>query len=1093
MNKSNKERGIDIPNTPPTLLSNKTHLAQVDTVLIDNPEQSQANTPEPTKLDKRFKLLQPLGHGGCGSVFLAHDNQLQRKVAIKMLTHSLINQTLLAEARMQAKIEHPNICKIYQVEEADENNSNSYLVMQYIPGTSALKWLEQQERRGDTLQTEQIITSMQKVCDGLQAMHAQGIIHRDIKPDNIMFATDPENDLQPYMVDFGLANIDKDIKFPQSRTGIEGTPPFMSPEQWQNALLDCRSDVYSFGATLYQLLTGLAPHPACNNSHSPEQYDNPRWLRLPMDIRAIIRKCMLHEREKRYQSARELNSELKRFLTGEPVRCLSSKTYWLKKKLRKNKWQALLLFVLSVGGTSTGIWQQYQQHQQQVREQLLTRFTGRVENLEANVRLSKMAVSHDITLETKQWQQQIDTLKAEIARIGINAYGPGHYAIGRMYYSLQQYDKALRHLQKAWTSGFDQTRVAYNLALSHGAIYQRQKAIISNIRGGTARRDKMAILDKQHRQPAVSYLEQGMGDSLYLSYTKALIQYYQGEEDVALTTLAQTQDLPSWFYQHHVLRGDIYLAKTEKAGTTHDDERVQSHLKLALQHYATAAQQGRSDLQLQLKPLIVYSRLLKNSLYVKQRGFTDIYQQAMTTLDNATNIAPGHYQLYSNKGRLLSIKSDYQDQHGGDPLTSRQQAIEQFKQALTLSPDNPDILMTLGLAYSHKIKLLQERDLPIGQLFTRADNTFKRIPNTKRDYAFYNYYALLQHEMAVNKAGLLKVKQIEDVDADQYFVDAITSYQQAIQKKPKAIAAYLNMGVVFRDWSRWVKPKVARQKLLMAIEQYQLAQQFNAKHFVLNFNLAQSYNSLSQVNALLLQPLDEAIKMGKSFLTVAAASYPDHPFVVLESANLNTGQGMSDWQKGCPFEAWFDLAKSAVEGSLTANPKNAVLLDGRAWMYTTEQLLSYFASDATIVNLPEYHQALNVTKNIISKKHEQHMLLLLLDHKYNDIEQAALAALPPGGDASLAYAEWHSQSGHFEQAQDKFASIQRVFPAILWLYRQQHLTRWLNSLKVNPTNTKAIQQLNQEIAHFSGLLKQHFPAIELKKTNSTQSLQTCKL
>jgi hypothetical protein len=84
---------------------------------------------------------------------------------------------------------------------------------------------------------------------------------------------------------------------------------------------------------------------------------------------------------------------------------LPGKTYWLKRKLLKNKWQALLLFVLSVGGTTTGIWQQYQQHQQQVREQLITRFTSRVENLEANVRLSKMAVRHDITLETTQWHR----------------------------------------------------------------------------------------------------------------------------------------------------------------------------------------------------------------------------------------------------------------------------------------------------------------------------------------------------------------------------------------------------------------------------------------------------------------------------------------------------------------------------------------------------------------------------------------------------------------------------------------------------------------------------------------------------------------
>jgi serine/threonine protein kinase len=566
---------MSVPKTSNTLLCEDTLLAEVDSI-VDAAGQHQAQTHNPCQQDKRFKLIQPLGKGGAGSVFLARDNQLQRNVAIKMLTRSVLNQTLLPEARMQAQIDHPNICKTYQVVEADENNSDSYLVMQYISGKTAHQWMQE---RSETVKPKQLITLMQKVCDGLQAMHARGIIHRDIKPHNIMFAVEGENGLEPYMVDFGLANIDKGTPNGQGKMAVEGTPSFMSPEQWKNDLLDCRSDVYSFGATLYQLLTGLKSRPACNDSDSTGQYDNPRWQILPEDIRAIVQKCMQPERENRYQSARELNKELQRFLTGEPVRSLPGKSYWLKKKILKNKWPALLVFVLSIGGISTGIWQQ---NQQQVREQLLTNFTSHVERLEADVQASKMSVRHDITLETAQWQQQIDTLKAQISSIGDNAYGPGHYAIGRMYYSLQQYDKALMHLQLAWENGFQQTRVAYNLALSHGAIYQQQKTIISNIRGGTTRRDKMSILNKQHRQPAINYLEQGMSDFPYQSFTKALLQYYQGEEDQALATLEQAQDLPSWFYQHHVLRGDIYLAKIRKAEATHNDEQMQSHSKLAL-------------------------------------------------------------------------------------------------------------------------------------------------------------------------------------------------------------------------------------------------------------------------------------------------------------------------------------------------------------------------------------------------------------------------------------------------------------------------------------------------------------------------------
>jgi hypothetical protein len=230
----------------------------------------------------------------------------------------------------------------------------------------------------------------------------------------------------------------------------------------------------------------------------------------------------------------------------------------------------------------------------------------------------------------------------------------------------------------------------------------------------------MTTLDKQHRQPAISYLEQGMSNSPYQSYTNALLQHYQGEDDQALTTLEQARDLPSWFYQHHILRGDIYLLKTQKAASTHNGAQVQSHSKLALMHYGEAAQQGRSNLQLQLKPLMVYSSLLNSSLYGKQQGFMTIYQQATAVLNNA---------------------------------------ITQFEQALLLAPNNTDILLVLGLAYSQKIKLLQERDLSVEHLFTAAVDIFNRIPKANRDYSFYNYYALLRHELAVSEAGRLAQKQ----------------------------------------------------------------------------------------------------------------------------------------------------------------------------------------------------------------------------------------------------------------------------------------------------------------------------------------------
>lgn len=1050
-----------------TLIFQQADLEQVNTLILSSAEQPPLSSTPVEDNSKRFILSGPLGHGGQGSVFLAHDNKLQRDIALKMLSNNspAFNQTLLAEARIQAQIDHPNICKIYQVEEADANNTNSYLVMQYIPGLSALEWLQQNR----STQVHQVVTLMQKVCDGLRAMHSLGIIHRDIKPANIMITDDEENGLQPFMVDFGLAD-DKNLA--HDKMTVTGTPAFMPPEQWQSAVLDSRSDVYSFGATLYQLLTGKLPKANHNGNDKNVIFEEPHFCVLPLEIRAIIKKCMQTQRHHRYPSARELSSDLLRYLAAEPVYCIDSKAYWLKKKLLKFRWQASLVFVLTFGGLGSAIWQYEQQQQQQIRETILTEFTSTVERLEADVRLTRMSPRHDITAKNTQWSEKITELKQQIDEIGSNAYGPGNYAIGRMYYALQQYDQALEYLQKAWQSGFQQTRVAYNLAMSHGAIYQRQKALAENIRSKSTRTNKLQALNAQHRQPAITYLEKGMVDSPYQSYTKALLLYYQEQFDQALKVLDQATDLPNWFYLHHDLRGDIYLAKTNVAAKTNAADQVTNLALQALTQYDKAVNIGRSDFALHLKPLVVYMRLLNNSLYSKQSGFMKAYEQAISGLELSQKISPQHHLIAFEQGRFLSKKSDFEAQQSGDALATRELAIDKFNQALSQAPDNIEILLARAWAHSKKIKLMQQRDLPVDDLFDEAIAAYQQIPNSHRDYIFYNYFAFLQHQQAKNYASRTQNENIQsDSQFNQYFADAINSYRQAIAKRPKSIAAYLNMGSVLRDWSVWLEPKAAKIKLTQAIAQYQLAAKLNAEHFVLNFNLAQAYSSLAAVNALLLEPMQSSIDNGLRYLDIAAKAYPEHPFVVLERANLNASQGLENWQLGKDFDTYFNRAKASLSQSLKQHPDNIVLLDGRAWVTALQQQILYFSSDDKITNEQNYLQAIADSNNIISNKRSSYYLLLLLNGEYQRIDERELENQPAGAYAKLAYARWLSLTGRFEQAQRKFDSVGKVLPSILWHYRLRHLKRWLGA-----TQTQAdSNHRNKQLIELKALIMQHFP------------------
>src|SRR5438270_7255131 len=215
-------------------------------------------------LIKHYEILSALGAGGMGEVYLAEDKRLGRKVAIKFLPSEVATdderakQRLLREARTAATLDHPNICAIYEV--AEEGGYN-FIVLQYIEGET----LGARLKRGLPDVREALAIASQ-VADALNEAHARGIIHRDIKPENIMLTT--RNQVK--VLDFGLAKVLRDSSIIEADTVsmlsisgmVMGTVPYMSPEQVRGEALDCRSDIFSFGTVLYELLSGRRPFEA---------------------------------------------------------------------------------------------------------------------------------------------------------------------------------------------------------------------------------------------------------------------------------------------------------------------------------------------------------------------------------------------------------------------------------------------------------------------------------------------------------------------------------------------------------------------------------------------------------------------------------------------------------------------------------------------------------------------------------------------------------------------------------------------------------------------------------------------------------------
>ncbi|QDE91484.1 protein kinase [Myxococcus xanthus] len=752
----------------------------------------------------RYELLGLLGRGGMGDVYRARDRTLGRPVALKFLRGADPERAMrfLREARAQARIDHPNVCKVF---DAGEMDGQAFIAMQLVEG-------ERMDAAARGLTPVEKARWLKAAAEAVEAAHALGVIHRDLKPSNIMVLPGEGARREPVIMDFGLAYEAGEGHGLTSTGAVMGTPAYMAPEQARGELeaIGARTDVYGLGATFYELLVGEPPFTGATPLETLNRvlHDDPvppreRVPDLDADLETVCLKCLSKEPALRYASARALAEDLGRYLDGAPILGQRPRlTHRLRRAARRHRGVVFVSSVSLVGmlllggfGARALLAERDLQARTASRVRLAEQLGQQVQEVESFVRAFQALPLHD----TRPEQQRV---RARMARMGALRHGLGdlgeglvRQALGRGHLAMREFEQAHRELTRARELGVDSPGLHYALGRVLGEQYRLAMEDARRSGGAAwvaARRRK---LEARYLTPALESLQRSGGVELESPrYLEGLIALYRKDYEGAERAVSEAVAQASWMPEVRKLAGDVALARAMALLEQGDYAGARAGLMEAASRYEQTVELARSDAwahEALAEVWLQLSELDKREGRSRKAALDQAEAAADRSLVADPDRASGHTkkaQVLMNQYRAVTFQGA-PDARGAEALLDAW--TDAASRAVTLEPR--DVLAHDSLGYSYFMRGLRQAragEAPEAS-WAQAIQWLERAIELEPHYPW-----------ALNDLGLVhrwrgNYQREHGQDPLPAYAEAERAFQRAVEGDPKYLFAHSNLAELY--------------------------------------------------------------------------------------------------------------------------------------------------------------------------------------------------------------------------------------------------------------------------------------------------------